>query len=121
VHMLTFEAELHGIELDGHGAGAGAGGDRQLLVIGVVDTWTAMSHAVGARWRWQQTLRRWRKSSRVRVRQQGRVCGGWRRGGVGRRGVACWRGERRECPGEGIRLPGIWSGIANVTRHWCAS
>jgi hypothetical protein len=47
VHMLTLEAELHGIELDGHGAGAGAGGDRQLLVIGVVDTWTAMSHAGG--------------------------------------------------------------------------
>jgi hypothetical protein len=44
--MLTLEAELHGIELDGHG-GAGAGGDRQLLVIVVVDTWTAMSHAGG--------------------------------------------------------------------------
>jgi hypothetical protein len=43
--MLTLEAELHGIELDGHVAGAG--GDRQLLVIVVVDTWTAMSHAGG--------------------------------------------------------------------------
>jgi hypothetical protein len=38
-HVLTLEAKLHGVKLDGHGAG----GDGQLLVI--VDTWGAMSHA----------------------------------------------------------------------------